>query len=147
MAHVFLSDEWFDAVEQLRPEMEALRPELEEAARRTAPALSDDMLDVTLNLIVTGGPDGDREMHIRAGRPDRGLVDGAPTSVEIPYEVAKSLFIEGRPDGALRAFMAGKLVVRGDLSKLLVFQPMIPDDSELPPAATELYARVKALTT
>jgi hypothetical protein len=142
----FLSDEWFDAVESLRPELDALRPELEATARQSAPELADQALEITVNLIVTGGPDGVREMHISGGRPDRGLVEGAPTSVELPYEVAKNLFLDGRPDGAFSAFLAGKLVVRGDLTKLIALQPLVPEDATVPPAALALFDRVKALT-
>jgi hypothetical protein len=146
VAYLFLSDEWFDAIEELRPELEDLRPRLEAAALEKAPDLTAAAVDLTVNLVVTGGPVGDREMHITGGRPDRGLVEGAPTTVELPYKVAKSLFLDGRPDGALGAFMAGKLVVRGDLTKLLALQPLIPDDGQLPPEVADLYGRVKALT-
>jgi hypothetical protein len=107
MAHVFLSDDWFDAVDGLRDEM----PEPPAAAR-----------DLKLNIVVSGGPDGDREVHMDGGRFERGLADGAPTKLTVPFEVARSMFIEGNQQAAMQAFMSGRIKVEGDMSKLMAMQ-------------------------
>lgn len=107
MAHKFLSDGWFEAVEGLRDEM----PE--------APAA---MKDVVLNVIVQGGPDGDREVHLNGGQFERGLAEGAPTKLTVPYDTAKALFVEGNPQAAMQAFMTGQIKVEGDMSKLMAMQ-------------------------
>ncbi|MDA8274047.1 MAG: SCP2 sterol-binding domain-containing protein [Actinomycetota bacterium] len=107
MAHPFLSDAWFDAVEALRDE---------------APEPPATMKDLTLNVIVQGSPDGDREVHLTGGQFERGLADGAPTKLTVPYDIAKALFVEGNPQAAMQAFMSGQIKVEGDMSKLMAMQ-------------------------
>jgi hypothetical protein len=107
MAHVFLSDEWFDAVEALREE---------------APEPPAAMKDLKLNVVVAGGPDGDREIHMAAGQFERGLVDDAPTKLTVPYDVAKSMFIDGNQQAGMQAFMSGQIKVEGDMTKLMAMQ-------------------------
>ncbi|HLJ08962.1 MAG TPA: SCP-2 sterol transfer family protein, partial [Acidimicrobiia bacterium] len=94
----FLSDEWFDAVEALRDK---------------APAAPEDVADLAVNMVVTGGPDGERALHFAAGRFDRGLVDGAPTTVTVPHRVARSLIVDLDPAAAVTAFMTGEIRVEG----------------------------------
>jgi putative sterol carrier protein len=107
MTHVFLSDEWFDAVEALRGEM----PEPPAAAK-----------DLKVNIVVSGGPDGDREIHMEGGQFERGLAEGAPTKLTVPYEVARSMFIDGDQQAGMQAFMSGRIKVEGDMSKLMAMQ-------------------------
>jgi hypothetical protein len=107
MAHTFLSDDWFEAVEGLRDE-----------APEPAPA----MKDLKLNIVVAGGPDGDREIHMAAGQFEQGLVEGAPTKLTVPYDVAKSMFIDGNQQAGMQAFMSGQIKVEGDMTKLMAMQ-------------------------
>lgn len=107
MSHVFLSDDWFDAVEALRDE---------------APEPSAAMKQLTLNIVVAGGPDGDREVRMAGGQFERGLADDAPTKLTVPYEVAKSMFIDGNQQAAMQAFMSGQIKVEGDMTKLMAMQ-------------------------
>jgi hypothetical protein len=105
--HSFLSDSWFDEVEKLRAE---------------APAPPEGSGDLVLNIVVTGGPDGDREVSMSGGDFNRGLVDDAPTKLTVPYEVAKSIFIEGNQAAGMQAFMSGQIKVEGDMSRLMAMQ-------------------------
>jgi hypothetical protein len=107
VSYPFLSDEWFDAVEELRSE---------------APEPTEAMKSLTLNIVVAGGPDGDKEIHMSAGQFDKGLVDGAPTKLTVPYDVAKSIFIEGNQQAGMQAFMSGQIRVEGDMTKLMAMQ-------------------------
>src|SRR5688500_623542 len=107
MSHVFLSDDWFDAVEGLRDE---------------APEPPAAMKELTLNIVVAGGPDGDREIHMTGGQFERGLADGAPTKLTVPYDVAKSMFIDGNQQAGMQAFMSGQIKVEGDMTKLMAMQ-------------------------
>jgi hypothetical protein len=104
VAYPFLSETWFDAVESLRGK---------------APATPGELADVAVNMVVTGGPDGDRALHFAEGRFDRGLVDGAPTTVTVPYRVARALLVDLDPEAAFTAFMAGEIRVEGDVTRLL----------------------------
>jgi hypothetical protein len=107
MSHTFLSDDWFDAVDGLRDE---------------APEPPAAMKDMKLNIVVAGGPDGDREIHMAAGQFERGLVEDAPTKLTVPYEVAKSMFIDGNQQAGMQAFMSGQIKVEGDMTKLMAMQ-------------------------
>jgi putative sterol carrier protein len=105
--HTFLSDSWFDEVEKLRAE---------------APAAPAETSDLVLNIVVTGGPDGDREVSMAGGDFNRGLQDDAPTKLTVPYDIAKSIFIEGNQAAGMQAFMSGQIKVEGDMSKLMAMQ-------------------------
>ena len=107
MPHVFLSDDWFDAVEGLRDEM----PEPPAALK-----------DLVINIVVAGGPDGDREIHMARGQFERGLAEGAPTKLTVPFDVAKSMFIDGNQQAGMQAFMSGQIKVEGDMSRLMAMQ-------------------------
>jgi hypothetical protein len=107
MSYPFLSDAWFDAVESLRDE---------------APAAPEEVADVAVNMVVTGGPDGDRALHFAEGRFDRGLVDGAPTTVTVPHRVARSMLVDLDPEVAITAFITGEIQVVGDLTRLMELQ-------------------------
>ena len=107
MSYPFLSDAWFDAVESLRDE---------------APAAPEEVADFAVNMVVTGGPEGDRALHFAEGRFDRGLVDGAPTTVTVPHRVARAMLVDLDPEAAITAFMTGEIRVEGDLMKLMEVQ-------------------------
>ena len=107
MPHQFLSEDWLDAVEALRSE---------------APEPPAAMKDLLINLTVTEGPDGDVAAHLNAGQFERGHADGASTTITVPHDVAKSLFVDANPQAAMQAFMAGKIKVEGDMTKLMTMQ-------------------------
>lgn len=108
MAHAFLSDSWFDEVARLTDE---INPEV--------PAV---IQDLKINMVVTGTPDGDREMRLDAGRFERGLVDDAPTKLTVPYETAQKMFVENDQQASMQAFMSGQIKVEGDMAKLMQMQ-------------------------
>jgi hypothetical protein len=126
MPNPFLSDAWLDEVEGLE-----------------APPASGPAADLVLNVVVTGGPDGDRELNMGGGKFNRGLVDGAPTKVTIPYDVAKAMFIEGNPQAAMQAFMAGQIKVEGDMTKLMAMQSAGAPSAE----QTAFQEKLKEITT
>ena len=73
MPNTFLSDAWLADVKKLADEA---------AAAGDAPAFP---AGVQLNMVVTGGPEGDRELHVDDGVFGSGLLDGAPTKLTVPY--------------------------------------------------------------
>ncbi|HEX8803967.1 MAG TPA: SCP2 sterol-binding domain-containing protein [Acidimicrobiales bacterium] len=101
MAHEFLSDDWFDAVAAL-----------------DAPPPPPAMAGVAINLVVTK-PEGDIEAHMTDGKMERGLKDGAATTLTVPYDVAKALFVQRDQQAAMQAFMSGQIKVQGDMTKLM----------------------------
>src|SRR5947209_19041364 len=88
--HQFLSEDWFTAAEELRD------------SAPTPPG----MQDVVLNIVVGGGPNGEVPMRLESGRLERGLADGAPTTVRVPYELAKKMFVDGDQMAGMQGFMS-----------------------------------------
>jgi hypothetical protein len=127
MSDPFLSDAWMDAVEAIHDE---------------APEPPDALKDLLVNVTVTDGPEGDREVHLAAGHFGRGHADGAPTKLTVPFDVAKDLFIGGNPAVAMQAFMAGKIKVEGDMSKVMALQAA----GTPTPEQEAFQARLQAMT-
>ena len=127
MAYDFLSDEWMDAMDALRDE---------------APEPSPLTRDLVINVEVTDAPFGSRQAHLAGGRLERGLHDAATTTLTVPYEVAKSLFVAGDQQAAMQAFMSGRIKVEGDMSKLMAMGSAgAPTEEEL-----AFQERVRGLT-
>ena len=95
-----------------------------------------------INLVVTDGPDGDQEMHMKAGSFDRGLAENARTKLTIPYEIARNLFVERDQQIAVQAFMSGQIKVEGDVGTLIKMQ--LPKEET--PQSRELKDRIKEIT-
>ncbi len=110
--HQFLSDEWFTEVTKVV-----------ESGGGDAPAGP----GMVMNLVVTDTPFGeDRQMHMgsKEGKAlwGQGHQDGADVTLTTDYATAKEVFIGGNPQAGMQAFMAGKIKVAGDMSKLMAMQ-------------------------
>lgn len=129
MPHPFLSDEWLTAAKAIR----------EEAGEIGPPGGN----DIILNVTVVEGPMGDTEMHLANGQFDRGHVENAPTKAIVPYDVARQMFVDGNPQAAMQAFMAGQLRIEGDISKIMAVQgaAMSPSPDQL-----KLQERLREIT-
>ena len=126
-AHSFLSDGWFSAVEGLRA---------------GAPPTPDAAMDVSIDLVVTGAPDGQVEAHLTNGLVDRGLIE-APTLVTMPYDVAKELFVSADPGKVMVAVLDGTVTVEGDPSGLMSLQSAAASPT---PEQLAFQKKVQALT-
>ena len=131
--HVFLTEDWVNAVKGLREEFEG----------KVAPPAH----KVRMNLVVTDVPHGDGTVNAHMDSSgdemtmELGHLDDPELTVTLPYDVAKGIFIEGNPQAGMQAFMAGKIKVQGDMTKLMAMQSGAVD-----PAAAELAARIAELT-
>ena len=126
MAHEFLSEEWLT-------EAKAIAAEYDTGSGAGS--------DITVNVTVTGGPSGDRELNLNAGQFNSGHLEGAPTKLTVPYEVAKDMFVNGNQQAAMQAFMSGQIKVEGDMTKLMAMQ-----QGGQNPNAAELQEKLKAIT-
>lgn len=108
MAHEFLSDSWFDAVGALE-------------APPTPPAME----GVTINLVVTKD-DGQIEANMGGGKINKGLADGAQTTITVPFATAQALFIKRDQQAAMQAFMSGQIKVTGDMTKMMAMGQQTP---------------------
>lgn len=127
----FLADGWFGAVERIVTEH--ANGELQ------AP-------DLLMNLVVTETPFGeDRQFHMGAtgGSPVFGLghEERADLTLTVDYETAHEIFVAGNQQAGMQAFLAGKVKVMGDVSKLMVASQGGP-----PAGGAGLQAAIQAVT-
>ncbi len=129
----FLSEEWMDEARKIREEYRG---------KTTPPAHQ-----VKMNQIITDVPFGDgtinAHMDTTGGdlETELGHLDGADVTVTLDYATAKAIFVDGNPQAGMQAFMAGKIKVQGDMTKLMAMQQTSPD-----PAAAEIQQRIKEIT-
>jgi hypothetical protein len=124
----FLSDEWFAAVGA--------------AIAQHGAAASPPGPNVLMNLVITGTPFGDREFHMgsRDGTPlfDQNHLDGADVTLTTDFATAREVFVSGNQAAGMQAFMAGKVKVQGDMTKLMASQGAGGGNTELQTAIQEL---------
>ena len=128
MPNPFLSDAWLEDVQKL-------------AAEAGAGAMPG---GVDLNLLVTGGPEGDKELHVADGVFATGFLADCATKLTVPYEVAKAMFIKGDQQAAMQAFMSGQIKVEGDMTKLMAMQGSAPAGGG---DAAALQAKMQEITS
>ena len=103
----FLSDGWFAAAEKLIREHET-----------PAPPTS-----LVMNLEVA---DGDKTIQFFMGSKDgetlfgKGTADSADLTMATDIDTARQVFVAGDQAAGMQAFMAGKVRVQGDMTKLMM---------------------------
>ena len=108
--YAFLSDEWFDAASKLIAEHSTDGP----------PAAN-----LVMNLEVT---DGDKQTDFHMGARDgvtlfgKGHTEGADLTLATDIETAREVFVANNPAAGMQAFMAGKVRIQGDMTKLMMAQ-------------------------
>ncbi|MCU1499586.1 MAG: hypothetical protein JWM47_3539 [Acidimicrobiales bacterium] len=131
----FLSDEWLEQAKNIRAEYEG---------KGGAPPHQ-----MRMNLVITDVPEDvaagpmDAHMDTTSGDVDMDLghLDSPDLTVTLEYETAKAILVEGNPQAGMQAFMAGKIKVQGDMTKLMAMQSATPD-----PVAAEMAGKIKAIT-
>jgi putative sterol carrier protein len=129
----FLSEEWMDEARKIR----------EEYRGKTAPMAH----QVRMNQVITNVPFGDgtinAHMDSSSGEMETelGHLDAADVTVTLDYDTAKAIFVDGNPQAGMQAFMAGKIKIQGDMTKLMAMQQASPD-----PAAAEVQKRIMDIT-
>lgn len=135
--HPFLSPEWIAAARAIRDEFLTEVPPIQTR--------------IAANVIITEAPFGDGAIHGHVDTStgalllDDGHLDDADLTVEIRYELARSLFVERDIQAAMQALFGGQIKVTGDSSKLLAIQPP-PTEADATPEARELVRRIEAIT-
>jgi hypothetical protein len=133
----FLSTAWLDAAKTIRDEADT---------SESAPTPH----KVRMNLVITEvpenvGADGDVEANMDTSsgslEMDLGHLDTPDLTVTVDYATAKAIFVEGNPQAGMQAFMAGKIKVQGDMTKLMAMQSGAPD-----PAAQETAKKIAEIT-
>jgi putative sterol carrier protein len=129
----FLTPEWIEAAKKVRDES---------GAPSNAPAHQ-----IRMNQIITDAPFTDDEIRVHMDttegeiKLDEGHIDNPDLTVTVDWETAKAIFVDQNPQAGMQAFMAGKIKVVGDMTKLMAMQQQAPD-----PAAQEIATKIKDIT-
>lgn len=129
----------------LSPDWESAAESLHDANTADAPA----DITFTMNVTISPTPYGDKliAVSVDAGvaHVDKNHVDGPDVTVKTDYDTAYKLFLEGEMNIILSAMLEGKIVVGGDVAKLL---SMAPDPRAMPsmPFLDDLASRLKEIT-
>ena len=134
MPYEFLTDEWMAEAKRLRDEA---------GAPASPPAHV-----IRMNQVITGAPfkNGDdilAHMDTSEGQlqMDLGHLENPDLTVTIDFDTAKAIFVEQNPQAGMQAFMAGKIKVQGDMTKLMAMQAGSPD-----PAAIAVAQKIQEIT-
>ena len=131
----FLSEEWLAQVRRLREEM--------------PPPEGEPPITMKMNVVVIQTPfdAGDMKGHVDTSNGEllveEGHLDTPDLTVTVEYDTAKAIFVEQDLAVAMQAFMAGKVKVQGDITKLMALQAqaITPD-----PNAVAIAQAVKDMT-
>ena len=129
----FLSEEWVAEAKAIREQ---------HAGDAPAPAHS-----VRMNQVITDVPFGDGEIQAHMDTSngetemDFGHLENPDLTVTLDYATAKAILVDGNPQAGMQAFMAGKVKVDGDMTKLMAMQTGAAD-----PKAAEVAAAIQAIT-
>ena len=132
--YAFLSDEWLEAAKKIREEY---------AGKSSPPAHA-----VRMNQIITEVPfgDGSIDAHLDTSggemQMDMGHLENPDLTVTLDYVTAKAILVDGNPQAGMQAFMAGKIKVQGDMTKMMAMQSGTPD-----PTQAEIAAKIKEITS
>jgi hypothetical protein len=131
--HEFLSEEWI-------AEAQAIREEYAGKATTAPPPMK-------MNVVITDVPFGDGSMDAHIDTTDgemsldMGHLEGEDLTVTVDYATAKAIFIDQDQQASMQAFMAGKIKVQGDMTKMMAMQTVQPD-----PAQVEMAAKIADIT-
>lgn len=131
--HPFLSDEWMEEAKKIREEYRGKVPPTAHT--------------VKMNQIITDVPFGtgtlEAHMDTSSGEleMDTGHIADPDVTVTLDYETAKAIFVDQNPQAGMQAFMAGKVKVTGDMTKLMAMQSGAPDAT-----AQEVAQRIADIT-
>lgn len=135
--HPFLSDEWIEAARAVRSEYDDRLPP--------------PPLPVRANVVVTEMPHGPGRLngHIDTSggqlTVEHGHIEAPDLTVTVDYATARSAFVVQDLQALMQAFFAGKILVEGDVTKLLALQAP-PRDPEAAALAAEVGQRIRAIT-
>jgi hypothetical protein len=130
----FLSPAWMDAAKEIRDTMP--HPDVPSVGL------------MKMNLNVTETPfESDVRGHIDTSDGEilieDGHLEGPDLTVTIEYETARAIFVNLDFTAAMQSFMAGKIQVQGDITKLLAMQAPGTEPDE---RALAMAEAVRAIT-
>lgn len=133
----FLSDEWVEEARRIRAEY---------AGRVPVPPVA-----IRMNQVVKGVPFGagilEAHLDTSSGELDleAGHLESPDLTITVDYETARAILVDGDAQAVMGAFMAGRIKVDGDITKLLALQSSGVIGA-VDPASVELARRIHAIT-
>jgi hypothetical protein len=128
----FLSPEWIEAARQLHA---------------SAANDGEEPGDLKMNLVIEQVPFGDGRMEAHLDTTsgvldiDLGHLEEPDVVVSLEYLTAKAVLVDQDSEAAMSAFMAGRVRVEGDMTKLLNYQAGAPT-----PRQQQLAAALREIT-
>ncbi|MEI6199820.1 MAG: SCP2 sterol-binding domain-containing protein [Actinomycetota bacterium] len=135
MSHQFLSESWIEAARDIRHRYSGDVPVIDVVVR--------------INVITTKVPFGEGSISAYIDTSngslemELGSIEESDLTVTTDYETARKLFVEQDPTASMQAFMAGRIKVEGDITRLMVMQTSLPQTDTTAAVAAE----IKAITT
>ena len=132
MSHQFLSESWIEAARDIRHRYSGDVPVIDVVVR--------------INVITTKVPFGDGSISAYIDTSngslemELGSIEESDLTVTTDYETARKLFVEQDPTASLQAFMAGRIKVEGDITRLMVMQTSLPQTDKTDAVAAEIKA-------
>jgi hypothetical protein len=132
MSHQFLSESWIEAARDIRHRYSGDVPVIDVVVR--------------INVITTKVPFGDGSISAYIDTSngslemELGSIEESDLTVTTDYETARKLFVEQDPTASMQAFMAGRIKVEGDITRLMVMQTSLPQTDTTAAVAAEIKA-------
>jgi hypothetical protein len=117
MRHEFLSDAWFDKVDEL----------IAAAGDLQIPA---PMKAVEVNVTIMS-PAGATKLFMKDGVFTRGHQAGAEAALTLSSDLARKIFVDGDAAAGVQAFLSGEIQIEGDLAKVVAMQTVEPSEPQL----------------
>jgi putative sterol carrier protein len=132
MPNPFLSEEWMADVRAIRERHAGDTPEITTVLK--------------INQVINDVPfgDGTVETYLDTSSGQMvmefGQLETPDVTITTDYATARTLFVDQDQAAAMQAFMAGKVVVQGDMMKLMAMQTAIPRNDVTEQVAEEIKA-------
>lgn len=116
MRYEFLSDEWFDKVDELIAGAGDL--DIPEAMRQAR-----------VNVTVLS-PGGETQLHMKDGLFYRGHEPSMATRLTLGADLARRIFVDGDVTAGVQGFLEGQITVEGDLASVVKLQTTLPSEAQ-----------------
>ena len=132
MSHQFLSESWIEAARDIRHRYSGDVPVIDVIVRINVVTTKVPFGDGTISAYIDTS-NGSLEMEL-------GSIEESDLTVTTDYETARKLFVEQDPTASMQAFMAGRIKVEGDITRLMVMQTSLPQTDKTDAVAAEIKA-------
>lgn len=116
MRYEFLSDEWFDKVDELIAGAGDLQ-------------IPEPMKQAEVNVTVVSDR-GETHLHMKDGLFYRGHQPSMATRLTLSADLARKIFVDGDVTAGVQAFLEGQIKVEGDLASVVKLQTTLPSEPQ-----------------